>query len=65
MANKTAVRDALLLLKDICSKHQGEQCNFLSGDETGTCPISEVTEFCPIDFPESWQIKEEAQNEAK
>lgn len=65
MEDLNTIRNALILIRDICKQHQGDECTYLSGKETGNCPIAEVTEYCPIDIPEAWQIKEEVNNENK
>lgn len=65
MEDLNTIRNALILIRDICKQHQGDECNYLSGKETGTCPIAEVTDYCPIDIPEAWQIKKEVNNENK
>ena len=53
MEDLNTIRNALILIRDICKQHQGDECNYLSGKETGTCPIAEVTDYCPIDIPEA------------
>ena len=65
MEDLNAIRNALILLHDICAQRQGDECNYLRGDTTGTCPIAKVTVKCPIGFPEEWRIKEEVNNENK
>ena len=59
MEDLNIIRNALILIHDICMQHQGDECNYLRGDKTGTCPIAKVTVKCPIDFPELWEIKED------
>ncbi len=58
MEDINAIRNALILIRDTCKQHRDCECNYLSGNDTGTCPVAEVTYYCPFDIPESWEIKE-------
>jgi len=65
MEDLNVIRNALILIRDICKQHQGDECNYLSKNGTGTCPIVEVMAQCPMDIPEVWRIREEVNNENK